>query len=260
MPRKTLLGNHLFIKVMNRSKGPQHSEYGQAGSLYTLVYCGILWYTVVYCDSITLIIQQHHPQGRSPYSCTLAMATSHIDKARLKKLLEVKSSIRKALSLSPALLPKVVHSEVGYYKDLIIFGNRFSKTLNAPPGYQPGGALVAGHPPAPQPDNMRKGRLGNIKLEILKDNNIVDEHWETPEVVLPFTDIEKPEVVKSSIAKSVTTMSQSNPRELTHPPTMIIASKKREIEEEISVAEPRKRQRQITIDFGFDSDSEDSDS
>jgi hypothetical protein len=166
-----------------------------------------------------------------------------IDKKRLTALLAVKRDIRNALEISSQVLPKMTNPELNYYKDIITLGNRISRTLRAPPGYQPGMVLVAGIPPAPQPESIRKGKLGNVLLQIREeksDDNI-------PEVREPSP----PPLTKQAVHLPI--------KEVAEPPQSpkLTESNKREAETPPAAVEQPKRRREIAIDFGFDSDSDD---
>jgi hypothetical protein len=170
-----------------------------------------------------------------------------IDKKRLTALLAVKRDIRNALEISSQVLPKMTNPELNYYKDIITLGNRISRTLRAPPGYQPGMVLVAGIPPAPQPESIRKGKLGNVLLQIREEKS---DDTNIPEEIL-LREPSPPSLTKQAVHVPI--------KEVAEPPQSpkLTESNKREAEAPPAAVEQPKRRREIAIDFGFDSDSDD---
>jgi hypothetical protein len=160
---------------------------------------------------------------------------------RVKILLSTQASIQKALHEIKERHP---HREKSInYLDIMELGNRISTTLHAPRHWRPGALLLSGHPPAPQAEQMRKGKLGNLKLNLVTPNyseilsQIQQEIQLTAKLTLSKRSGTLPTVAPTVVAAPVT--EKRIPVEHLPPPEV-----------------PAKKQRTINISFGFESDSD----
>jgi hypothetical protein len=158
------------------------------------------------------------------------MTSDEEKKKRISQLLEIQKNIRQARRTVKDFL-SVHSSEVVDHRNVIQFSNRISYTLHAPPNWQYG-AWLSTYPPAPQIENMRKGKLGYqlVKIGETAKGSIVSAINE--------------EMRRATLAKALSNQPSSGPQ-------------KRDREHEDAPAEvPIKRRRAIGVNFGFDSDSD----
>jgi hypothetical protein len=163
-------------------------------------------------------------------------------KNRVENLLSIKDSIKKTLKKLDEI-HNIQDGRVIDYKDIIKFGDRITMTLHAPPQWTPGTALLAGLPPAPQPDNMRKGKIGSATRHFASSSDSSESKQSAQSMIqeeIQMATSQKESAAKKAKAKLMEAPVVVEKRQL--PPT---------IEEE-----PKKRQRVLNINFGFESDSD----
>jgi hypothetical protein len=159
---------------------------------------------------------------------------------RVKVLLSTQSRIQRKLH---ELKEKHPHREKAInYLDILKLGNRISTTLHAPRHWRPGALLLSGHPPAPQAEQMRKGKLGNLKLDLVTPNysEIVSQIQQEIQLTAKLTLSKRSGALPPPpAAPAPAPVAEKRPLEHLPPPDM-----------------PAKKQRTINISFGFESDSD----
>lgn len=160
---------------------------------------------------------------------------------RVKLLLKTQSLLEDTLHDLKRRHPHL-HKSINYL-DVIQLGNRISTTLHSPRHWKPGAPLVAGYPPAPQADHMRKGILGNVKLNISTPN---------------YGDILKQIQEEIQLTAKLSLQKRPLPAPLVSapPPAQSIQEKKRAPETLPPPEQPIKKHRAININFGFESGSD----
>ena len=178
-------------------------------------------------------------------------------KERVKKLLSLQSQIKTNLNLIQRRHPNR-KTEITP-QDLLLLGNNISLSLHAPRHWKPGAVLIAGYPPAPQTENMRKGKLGNNKINVI--NSIQEEGSD----LLNQLQEEIQLTAKVALMKRVTNndipiSNNSNNNNNNNKSNLEISNNsidQKRVNSPPSPPEiPSKRQRTININFGFESDSE----
>jgi hypothetical protein len=167
------------------------------------------------------------------------------EKERVRRLLATQALVRTALQDVRARHPH--RDKVVDYLDMIILGNRISTTLHAPRHWRPGALLLSGYPPAPQADHMRKGKLGNAKLNLTTPQHSGD--------LLNQIQEEIQLTAKAALLKK--TPSLGPPSALPATTAPLLENKRMKSEPPPPPDGPAKRQRTININFGFESDSDD---
>ena len=190
-------------------------------------------------------------------------------KFRIEELLKTRKDISSFLRLKSKelhLLKECRAVPVDYVLD---FSRYTTFTLGAPEGWIPGMPLIGGHPPAPQPDQMRDGVLQRYNQR-------------RPIIIAPHETVvmrEMRDIVKIEPLQKKTTpkdSSTANERNLANPEASTDLPK-RKVDDKIVIPhekpntpisnsevkavtdnQPHKRARQINISFGL-SDSESSD-
>jgi hypothetical protein len=188
-------------------------------------------------------------------------------KARIRELLTIRKDITSFFRKRSEELKSIKECRVVPTDFILEFSRYTTFTLRAPEGWTPGMPLIGGHPPAPQPDQMRDGVLQRHnqqrpiiiapppavvmkemkhiikvdlrpKVQINNDDNIVPQ--KTPaaleEVRVPIVEIKNEK--KNPIQKIDTSVDGNSSA--------------------VVDQQPHKRARQINISFGL-SDSESSD-
>eukprot|EP00602_Paraphysomonas_sp_CaronLab_P002464 CAMPEP_0185037270 /NCGR_PEP_ID=MMETSP1103-20130426/31430_1 /TAXON_ID=36769 /ORGANISM="Paraphysomonas bandaiensis, Strain Caron Lab Isolate" /LENGTH=166 /DNA_ID=CAMNT_0027575169 /DNA_START=31 /DNA_END=528 /DNA_ORIENTATION=+ len=157
---------------------------------------------------------------------------------RVLKLLSIKKTIRSAVRQSKSVVE--IRDRVDY-KAVISLGDLISNTIYAPKDYRPGMPLLSGYPPAPQLENMRKGRLGSTRLDIVSFDSSGGE----------LSSMINEELVMAAQIPLVThrAVDKSPPVEVEKRPAPDQANP------EDNVA---KKARNITIDFGFETDDDEA--
>jgi len=87
-------------------------------------------------------------------------------KDKIRKLLYIKRSISKCLRENQEELDHIRNVRIVQACDIIELADYISRTIKAPPLWKPGNPVVGGHPPAPQPEQMRLGKLGEHHLQL----------------------------------------------------------------------------------------------
>ena len=85
------------------------------------------------------------------------------DKEKFEKLLDARDVLKGALFRNKSVLQAVDSNVRVDLHQFISFADFITDTLSAPKGWQEGYPLVASHPPAPLPDQMRRGKLGELE-------------------------------------------------------------------------------------------------
>ena len=199
------------------------------------------------------------------------LATDDIDsrESRVEELLKTRKDISNFLRLKSNELNLLKHCRVVPVDYVLDFSRYTTFTLGAPEGWMPGMPLIGGHPPAPQPDQMRDGVLQRYNQR----RPIIVAPHETV-VMREMRDIVKSEPLqKKATPKDSITTTESNLAN-TEASTVL---PRRKVDDKIVVSheepigkikssevkvvtdhQPHKRARQINISFGL-SDSESSD-
>ena len=86
------------------------------------------------------------------------------EKEKFEKLLDARDVLRDALFRNKTVLQAVDSNVRVDLHQFISFADFMTDTLSSPKGLQEGYPLVASNPPAPQPDQMRRGKLGELEL------------------------------------------------------------------------------------------------
>lgn len=183
-------------------------------------------------------------------------------KLRVKKLLSIQSTIRTTINTINLRHPNR-QTEVSV-QDLITFGNRISTTLHAPRHWKPGAMLISAYPPAPQADNMRKGILGNIKVNVVTSNQSNELLKQIQEEIQLTAKASYSNRTSSLLSTLLPSSSSSNVNNLNHQtnqtdskrPAPFSSSSSSNSAEPPPPDLPSKKQRTININFGFESDSE----
>ena len=201
------------------------------------------------------------------------LATEAIDsrKARIEELLKTRKDITNFLRLKSNELNLLKHCRAVPVDYVLDFSRYTTFTLGAPEGWIPGMPLIGGHPPAPQPDQMRDGVLQRYNQR----RPIIVAPHETV-VMREMRDIVKSEPLqkKTTLKDSITITSTETNLANLEASTVL---PRRKVDDKIEVSheepigqikssevkvvtdhQPHKRARQINISFGL-SDSESSD-
>jgi hypothetical protein len=192
-------------------------------------------------------------------------------KARIGELLTIRKDITSFFRKRSEELKAIKECRVVPTDFILEFSRYTTFTLRAPEGWTPGMPLIGGHPPAPQPDQMRDGVLQRHnqqrpiiiapppvvvmkemkhivkvelrpKVQVNKDDNLVPQKVPaaTEQVSIPIAEIRNE---KKAPIRKIDTPVDGN--------TSAAASA-------VVDQQPHKRARQINISFGL-SDSESSD-
>lgn len=95
------------------------------------------------------------------------------DKNKIRRLLQIRRNITNCLRDNREELNHIRNVRTVHARDIIDLADYASKTLKAPPLWKPGNPVIGGHPPAPQPEQMRLGKLGehHLHLETMKTHD-----------------------------------------------------------------------------------------
>lgn len=179
-------------------------------------------------------------------------------KRKIEKLLATRKSITDFFRKRSEELHLIKESSTVPTDYILEFARYTTFTLRAPQGWMPGMPLIGGHPPAPQPDQMRDGILQRYNQQ----RPIIDAPSEE-KVMKEMKDIVKVRVVPKSFTsndlhlKEVISAPIPYDAIKSHSGTTI-ATAAVDSTEVAADQQPLKRARQINISFGL-SDSESSD-
>eukprot|EP01041_Mallomonas_annulata_P001501 gene1501-2896_t len=81
---------------------------------------------------------------------------------KIRGLLQIRKNITNTLRQYDEELEHVKNVRKVKFADVIKYADYTSRTIRAPPHWQPGHPVVGGHPPAPQAEQMRLGKLGEL--------------------------------------------------------------------------------------------------
>ena len=198
---------------------------------------------------------------------------------KVKTLLEIQKEVSHFLSEHEEEidgLKNVVKQEASWVID---FSRHTTLTLKAPKLYRPGLLLIGGHPPAPQPEQMRDSSLLKYNIRCERDSAVQKSSSAHISSAMPETTHSSPEecsletimasrksLSKRNLSSALSLDDISSSRRDANPRTK---SEEAETKEETTSAaavvegapagtQMIKRQRQINISFGL-SDSEDED-
>jgi hypothetical protein len=92
-------------------------------------------------------------------SIAASEAMAEVDREKVSRLLDLYDDIDQTLfSLQPEI-EKIKSSQPVQLEEVLILAERLSYTAHAPMGWREGFPLLGKFPPAPQPDQMRLGKL-----------------------------------------------------------------------------------------------------
>ena len=192
----------------------------------------------------------------------------HDKKARIGELLTIRKNITSFFRKRSEELKSIKECRVVPTDYILEFSRYTTFTLRAPEGWTPGMPLIGGHPPAPQPDQMRDG--------------VLQRHNQQRPIIVTLPPVvvmkEMKNIVKVELHPKVQVVKDDKLVQLKRPAAIekadiSVAEKVNEDEPKIkridapvegnSAAvvvdqQPNKRARQINISFGL-SDSESSD-
>ena len=159
-------------------------------------------------------------------------------KEELIRLLDARESLRTALLRNEHILSSISVERKVNVLDLIQFADFVTDTFSAPEGWRPdkGMPLHGSVPPAPMPDQMRRGKLG--ELEVAKNAQSTQIAPPTPqrqgqgvegavealkqEEIVPVQQVEQV-VVKSEDREPRADTNKKRPRESTPPPPLSLS-------------------------------------
>ena len=185
--------------------------------------------------------------------------------SRINQLLTIRKSITSFFRGKSDELHSIRECRTVSVDCILEFAKYTTFTLRAPEGWTPGMPLIGGHPPAPQPDQMRDGVLQRYNQrcpinivqpllrphtelrDIVRVENIAKSLVSTEKISLKTT---RPETVETIISVSVEEVKET----ITSPVDPVVVSIPMKVVED---QQPHKRARQINISFGL-SDSESS--
>jgi hypothetical protein len=188
-------------------------------------------------------------------------------KARIGDLLTIRKDITSFFRKRSEELKSIKECRVVPTDFILEFSRYTTFTLRAPEGWTPGMPLIGGHPPAPQPDQMRDGVLQRHNQQrpiiiapppvvVMKEMKHIIKVELRPKVQINkdvnFVPQKTPAALeKSSVPISETRNEKKNPIQKIDTP--VDGNSSAVVEQQ-----PHKRARQINISFGL-SDSESSD-
>lgn len=197
---------------------------------------------------------------------SINLADHNSDKiSRIEQLLSIRKSITSFFRGKSDELKSIRECRTVSIDYILDFAQYTTFTLRAPEGWTPGMPLIGGHPPAPQPDQMRDGVLQRFNQQrpvtialppllptkemrdIVRIEPIAKSLLSTENISLKTKRSEAIEVIALVVEEQLKLP----------PPTLIepaIIIPKKVVEDQ----QPHKRARQINISFGL-SDSESSD-
>lgn len=184
--------------------------------------------------------------------------------ATIRRLLEIRKNVTDTLQTYSEELIHIKNTESVSSEDIVDFSDYISRGLSAPNKWLPGNPLVGGHPPAPQPEQMRIGMLGQYNLEHV---NVVNQalvpqeelHIEQPESMDEVDDFMH--MPNQSSEKNGTEPLENNSPEMDSV-FAVTSENKLEIDSSRFLADkyssngPNKKARVISINFDLSSESE----
>lgn len=195
--------------------------------------------------------------------------------ARIEQLLSIRKKVTSFFRGKSDELQSIKECRVISSDYILDFSRYTTFTLGAPEGWVPGMPLIGGHPPAPQPDQMRDGVLQRfnqqrpvlivappvVPTKVMKDivkkeqgvKPVITENISLP-TKRPADEVPQGiKVVKQEIEVKEEAMEKEERISLAPVPAPVPVSSVRVSEDQ----QPHKRARQINISFGL-SDSESS--
>lgn len=177
------------------------------------------------------------------------MSAESVRHATIRKLLEIRKNVTDTLQIYSEDLLNIKSTENVPSSWIIEFADYVSRGLSAPMKWTPGNPLVGGHPPAPQPEQMRIGMLGQLN----EDNFQMQTQQQLPVEEMVFESGHEPSDESMEMPTNSEDMTQSDGTAvatvLVSEPTLTRDSSR----------QPNKKARIISISFDIDSESENED-
>jgi hypothetical protein len=181
-------------------------------------------------------------------------------------LVSSREVLRSSLWRHRALLDAASNPRRMDVNKLIAFADFITDTLHAPEGWKEGFPLVGSHPPVPQPDQMRRGKLaemampagdmsvsspvaGGINVEVEME---VEVKMDTTDIAGASTGVKRPlDDATSEVKQPAVVVGQGQGQD-----QVSTESKPSETPAPASVPAPSPAAKRVAIDFGMDSDSD----
>jgi hypothetical protein len=179
-------------------------------------------------------------------------------------LVSSREVLRSSLWRHRALLDAASNPRRMDVNKLIGFADFITDTLHAPEGWKEGFPLVGSHPPVPQPDQMRRGKLaemampaggvsvsspvaGEINVEVKME---VEVKMDTTDIAGASIGVKRPlDDATSEVKQPAGVVGQGQDQVSTE-------SKPSKTPAPVSVPAPSPAAKRVAIDFGMDSDSD----
>ena len=185
--------------------------------------------------------------------------------SRIEKLLTIRKSITSFFRGKSDELQSIRECRTVSIDCILEFAKYTTFTLRAPEGWTPGMPLIGGHPPAPQPDQMRDGVLQqyNQRCPIKIVQPLLRQPTEARDIIrvehiaksVESTEKTSLKTTRSESVETITSVPLDEAKEIiTTSIDPVVRIPMKVVEDQ----QPHKRARQINISFGL-SDSESSD-